>query len=192
MTDFASDMGRIVRNNIKITYANWSLVPEGTKDTVWREVKKKWNIKDDEMRGKVLSIAAERLRGWRTYMTSYYVFKTKQHRRKVPIDDPTTIYHGITKEDWAMFVRQRMDEKFQEKSRKARESQKNNLHPHYMGRTGYVGKMSQWHKEEVEEPLSSNPDADLESIQESIEKRHADRGYAWIKAHTPSLKKSSY
>ncbi|XP_074321705.1 uncharacterized protein LOC141658767 [Silene latifolia] len=140
------------------------------------------------MRETVLQIAGERLRGWRTYMTSYFVFKTRKQRRKVPINDPSTIYDGITKEDWALFVRQRMDEKFQEKSKKVRESQKNNLHPHYMGRTGYAGKLPQWHKEEVEAILSSNPAADPVTTQQSVAKRLEDRGYAWIKGHTPSLK----
>ncbi|KAK9677587.1 hypothetical protein RND81_11G153600 [Saponaria officinalis] len=110
-THFASDLGVIARN-ILITYEDWSKVPEGEKETIWRDIKAK--------------------------------------------------------------------------SEKARAAQKNNIHPHYMGRAGYVGKTKQWFKEELEQETLNNPDADPIQSQDAVESRLADRSYNWIKAHTPA------
>ncbi|KAK9714661.1 hypothetical protein RND81_06G110400 [Saponaria officinalis] len=76
--------------------------------------------------------------------------------------------------------------KLQAKSEKARAPQKNNIHPHYMGRAGYVGKTKQWFKEELEQETLSNPDADPIQSQDAVASRLADRSYTWIKAHTPA------
>ncbi|KAK9756480.1 hypothetical protein RND81_01G100700 [Saponaria officinalis] len=183
---FASDIGVIARN-IRITTEDWSKVPDGQKETIWLDVKKKWNIKDEERRKTILTYVGDRFKGFKTYLTSYFVYHTKKSRRTEAVD-PLTIYPQITKEDWDEFVKQRMDPEFRKKSDKARASQKNNIHPHYMGRAGYTGKKDQWFKEELEKESVENPDVDPIQTQESVETRLSDRAYAWIKAHTPATR----
>ncbi|KAK9675834.1 hypothetical protein RND81_11G034800 [Saponaria officinalis] len=185
-THFASDLGVIARN-IRITYEDWSKVPEGKKETIWRDVKKKWNIKDDEKRKIILSVVASRFKDFKSKLTSKFVYKTKaKESDDEEINDPFSIYPQITKVDWEEFVKQRMDPEFKAKSVKARAAQKNNIHPHYMGRAGYVGKTKQWFKEELEQETLSNPDADPIQSQDAVASRLADRSYTWIKAHTPA------
>lgn len=76
----------------------------------------------------------------------------------------------------------------QEKSRKAQESQKRNLHPHYMGRAGYMGKMDGWYEEELNEALANDLDAEPEATGKKVAKLLEDRGYLWVKGHTSSSK----
>ncbi|KAH9619356.1 hypothetical protein KSS87_013452 [Heliosperma pusillum] len=185
---FSRDIGDIARNNIKITYEDWFKVPEGIKDSIWQDIKTKWNFEDDTMRQKVLSIVGVRFRLFKTTLTSFFVYKNRKQRREEPLDDPLPLYKGITPDDWKEFVKQRMDEKFKEKSRKAKESQKQNLHPHYMGRAGYIGKMEGWYQEELNDALTDDIDADPAVIEETVRQRLDDRGYLWIKGHTPSSK----
>ncbi|KAH9602691.1 hypothetical protein KSS87_018153, partial [Heliosperma pusillum] len=185
---FSRDIGDIARNNIKITYEDWFKVPEGIKDSIWQDIKTKWNFEDDAMRQKVLSIVGVRFRLFKTTLTSFFVYKNRKQMREEPLDDPLPLYKGITPDDWKEFVKQRMDEKFKEKSRKAQESQKHNLHPHYMGRAGYIGKMEGWYQEELNDTLTNDIDADPAVIEETVRQRLEDRGYLWIKGHTPSSK----
>ncbi|KAK9676298.1 hypothetical protein RND81_11G067600 [Saponaria officinalis] len=173
---FASDIG-VKDRNIRITTEDWSKVPVGQKETIWLDVKKKWNIKDEQRRKTILTYVANRFKGFKAYLTSYFIYHTKKSRRTEAVD-PLTIYPQITKEDWDEF----------KKSDKARASQKNNIHPHYMGRVGYTGKKDQWFKEELEKETVENPDADPIQTQESVESRLTDRAYSWIKAHTPATK----
>ncbi|KAH9603337.1 hypothetical protein KSS87_015274 [Heliosperma pusillum] len=140
------------------------------------------------MRQKVLSIVGVRFWLFKTTLTSFFVYKNRKQRREEPLDDPLPLYKGITPDDLKEFVKQRMDEKFKEKSRKAKESQKQNLHPHYMGRAGYIGKMEGWYQEELNDALTDDIDADPAVIEETVRQRLDDRGYLWIKGHTPSSK----
>ncbi|KAK9698209.1 hypothetical protein RND81_08G089100 [Saponaria officinalis] len=57
-----------------------------------------------------------------------------------------------------------------------------------MGRAGYVGKMEQWYKEELANETLINSDGDITKIEDVVSSRLADRGYTWIKAHTPATK----
>ncbi|KAH9608267.1 hypothetical protein KSS87_022255 [Heliosperma pusillum] len=173
---FSRDIGDIARNNIKITYEDWFKVPEGIKDSIWQDIKTKWNFEDDAMRQKVLSIVGVRFRLFKTTLTSFFVYKNRKQRREEPLDDPLPLYKGITPDDWKEFVKQRMDEKFK------------NLHPHYMGRAGYIGKMEGWYQEELNDALTDDIDADPAVIEETVRQRLDDRGYLWIKGHTPSSK----
>ncbi|KAK9690277.1 hypothetical protein RND81_09G117700 [Saponaria officinalis] len=116
---FLSDMAVIARN-VKITIEDWSKVPQGQKENIWLDVKNKWNINDDGKRKVVLSYVGGRFKDFRMYLTSVFVYKTRKGRRKVPLNDPLSIYPQITKKDWEEFVRQRMDVNSQEKSKKAR------------------------------------------------------------------------
>lgn len=68
-----------------------------------------------------------------------------------------------------------------------------NLHRHFLGRAGYVGKEDIWYKEEIAKELAreatNDDDPNTTLTQETIESitsRLSDRGERWIKAHTPS------
>lgn len=64
------------------------------------------------MRKKVLSNVGVSFRLFRTTLTCFFISKTRKQRREEPLDDPLTLYKGITPDDWKEFEKQRMDEKF--------------------------------------------------------------------------------
>ncbi|KAH9617959.1 hypothetical protein KSS87_008535, partial [Heliosperma pusillum] len=119
------------------------------------------------------------------FLRTRHDYQRKQ-RREEPLDDPLPLYKGITPDDWKEFVKQRMDEKFKEKSRKAQESQKHNLHPHYMGRAGYIGKMEGWYQEELNDALTDDIDADPANYWDEMKKRGefvpSEREHVLVKA----------
>ncbi|KAH9615166.1 hypothetical protein KSS87_016876, partial [Heliosperma pusillum] len=55
-------------------------------------------------------------------------------------------------------------------------------------RAGYIGKMEGWYQEELNDALTDDIDADPAVIEETVRQRLEDRGYLWIKGHTPSSK----
>ncbi|KAK9740395.1 hypothetical protein RND81_03G032000 [Saponaria officinalis] len=116
---FSCDMGIIARN-IKITIEDWSKVPEGQKESIWLDAKNKWNITDAGKRKAVLCYVSLLFKDFKTYLTVFFIYKTRNQRRKVSLDDPLSIYPQITNEVWEEFVRQRMDGNIQEKSKKVR------------------------------------------------------------------------
>ncbi|KAK9668804.1 hypothetical protein RND81_13G088000 [Saponaria officinalis] len=67
-----------------------------------------------------------------------------------------------------------------------RPAQKHNIHPHYLGRAGYVGKKEEWFKEELRQEKENWPNDDPVLTQNSVVAHLMDRGYLWVKAHTPS------
>ncbi|KAK9715127.1 hypothetical protein RND81_06G145100 [Saponaria officinalis] len=128
-----------------------------------------------------------RFRDWKSRLTSAYITKPKKSiEGEEAVEHPLTKYKQITKEDWEEFVKQRLDDSFKERSENARAAQKKNEYPHYIGRAGYVGKKEVWFQEEFTQEQLGNPDSDLILTQESVTNRLNDRGYLWIKAHTPS------
>ncbi|KAK9756294.1 hypothetical protein RND81_01G087600 [Saponaria officinalis] len=158
---FETDMGVLARN-IKITYQSWKKVPWGEKETLWKDAKNTWKLSDDKQKI-VLKILANALKEFRSRLTRTYITKALKPKEG------------------------------EEKSEKARASQRMNLHPHYLGRAGYTGKKGKWYKEELAQALTreevDNHDSDPTVSQESVklvDERFSDRGYLWIKAHTPS------
>ncbi|KAH9614829.1 hypothetical protein KSS87_021786 [Heliosperma pusillum] len=174
---FATDMGVLVRN-IKITYQSWK--------------KNTWKLDDDKQKI-ILKILSGALKEFRSRLTRTYITKTlKPKEGEIIGDSPVGKYKAITNEIWEEFKKQRMDKRFLVISAKARASQRMNLHPHYLGRAGYTGKKEKWYKEELAQALTGeqldNHDSDPTLSQESVtlvDERFSDRGYLWIKAHTP-------
>ncbi|XP_074298248.1 uncharacterized protein LOC141629086 [Silene latifolia] len=201
---FRSDMGNLARN-IRII-KSWKDVTNGEKTTMWRCAKKTWNLEDDKKKF-ILRVVRNRFKDWKTRMTSTYIFpkqKTDDGEEKsddgeeksddgeeksddgeVAIKSPVGKYKQLTQEDWDEFVKQRMTADFQEKRKKAQNAQKQNVHPHYLGRAGYVGKQDKWYVEELTKEAENQPNKDPALTQKTVVERLSDRGYAWIKAHTP-------
>ncbi|KAH9602012.1 hypothetical protein KSS87_013375, partial [Heliosperma pusillum] len=190
---FVTDMGQLIRN-IKITYNDWRKVPLGEKETIWKEAKTTWKIKDDRNKKDVQKILSKAFREFKSRLTRTYITKTmKLKKGEVVGDSPVGIYDQIKADVWEEFKGQRMDKSFLENSAKAQASQRNNKHPHFLGRGGYAAKKEKWFKEELAQELAkkklNDDDADptlVEEVINLVSKRMNDRGYLWIKAHTPS------
>ncbi|KAK9724019.1 hypothetical protein RND81_05G042100 [Saponaria officinalis] len=174
-------LGRAVDINI----ANWKIVPDGLKDTIWLDLQKTFNI-NDRQKSNVLSHVGSCWRNFKTRLTSMFVYKTKKQNRVVPLDDPLSLYSFISKEQWEKFKKSREDKSFKEKSEAGRAAQKFNMHPHFLGRSGYNGKQEKWLQEEMTSASKMSQSIELSFTNESIASLLSDRSYNWIRAHTPS------
>ncbi|KAH9613482.1 hypothetical protein KSS87_014016, partial [Heliosperma pusillum] len=109
---FVTDMGVLVRN-IKITYNDWRKVPHGEKETIWKEAKITWKIKDDTNKKDVMKIMSKAFKEFRCTLTRIYITKTmKQKDGKAVGDTPVGKYDQITVDVWEEFKKQRMDKSF--------------------------------------------------------------------------------
>ncbi|XP_074271550.1 uncharacterized protein LOC141595481 [Silene latifolia] len=61
---FVIDLGLLVKN-IKITYNDWRKVPLGEKETLWKEIKITWKIKDDTNKKYVVKMMSKAFREFR-------------------------------------------------------------------------------------------------------------------------------
>ncbi|KAH9619225.1 hypothetical protein KSS87_010715 [Heliosperma pusillum] len=109
---FVTNMGVLVRN-IKITYNDWRKVPRGEKETIWKEAKITWKIKDDTNKKDVMKIMSKAFKEFRCTLTRIYITKTmKQKDGKAVGDTPVGKYDQITADVWEEFKKQRMDKSF--------------------------------------------------------------------------------
>ncbi|KAK9706542.1 hypothetical protein RND81_07G133800 [Saponaria officinalis] len=78
---FSCDIGVIARN-IKITIEDWSKVPDGEKESIWLDVKNKWNITDVGKRKAVLSYVSLLFKDFKTYLTVFFCLQDNKSKEK--------------------------------------------------------------------------------------------------------------
>jgi hypothetical protein len=150
-----------VRDNVSITIQDWRLVPETTKEQLWRNITEK--IKhpdgvDEEFVKSVAFISMGRLfRRWKLDMNRKYVTKqlVPKHMGK------------IIQAQWEEFVQQKTDPEALAISDKFVEILKKNIYPHHLGSSEYVGKVTEW-KKKLEGTVSVGKSNPLEGIEERI------------------------
>ncbi|XP_019195692.1 PREDICTED: uncharacterized protein LOC109189538 [Ipomoea nil] len=86
---------------------------------------------------------------------------------------------------WEQFVTTHESEAAKANSQKYRELQARNVHPHYLGSTGYVGKQSEWL---MCDPLSSQ--SSCAAITSTISS--TDRSLDWVRARSKKSEDGSY
>ncbi|KAL2904654.1 Dynamin-related protein 5A, partial [Bienertia sinuspersici] len=97
-------------------------VPQGIKDTIWEDTKREFQIDDnEEKKSIVLSACDKRWRDFKTRLVSVWITHTR-YVGQDPRPPYVTYASFLTKEIWEEFVKQHEDEKFKEKSEKARAS----------------------------------------------------------------------
>ncbi|XP_052728648.1 uncharacterized protein LOC128195389 [Vigna angularis] len=85
----------------------------------------------ESLRNRCLSAIAERFRGFKTKLTSRYIFGPKSN------ENPCSKYSAIDEETWRQFVELRSSEAWQEKRSKAQGISAQNKNPHLLSRGGY-------------------------------------------------------
>ncbi|XP_019163492.1 PREDICTED: uncharacterized protein LOC109159835 [Ipomoea nil] len=169
---FKSYIGTSVRCHVDINISDWHKVEQGLKDTIWDEVKREFNIQNDEKKEIVLKAAGKRWKDFKNRLVREYI--NKKHPRYA---SPTELYEYLNDEQWERFVASHTTEEFKEKSKKAREKQLLNEHPHYLGNVGYAGKRPGWL---ISDPLSSQ--SSCASISSALTSN--DRSLDWVRARS--------
>ncbi|XP_019179181.1 PREDICTED: uncharacterized protein LOC109174397 [Ipomoea nil] len=177
---FVSYIGIMVRSQVDINFKNWRSVKQTIKDSIWEDVKKEFAIEDVSKKSVVLKIASKRWKDFKSRLIR------EHYNNKHPLyESPAQLYDYLSVEQWEKFVAGRQTEEFKEKSRKAKESQALNVHPHFLGSAGYASKRQEWM---ISDPLSSQ--SSCATISSSL--MSDDRSFDWIRARTKKAKDGSY
>ncbi|XP_019187832.1 PREDICTED: uncharacterized protein LOC109182188 isoform X2 [Ipomoea nil] len=179
-SEFKSYLGTLVRSHVDINLSGWRKVDKKIKNTIWEEIKREFNIPNDEKKHTVLRVAGMRWKDFKARLVRNFIYK--KHPR---YESPTQLYDFLTDAQWEKFVANRETEQFKEQSQLARERQSQNKHPHFLGSAGYAGRKSEWL---ISDPLSSQSScASVNSIIASD-----DRSLDWIRARSKKGKDGNY
>ncbi|XP_031090991.1 uncharacterized protein LOC115995988 [Ipomoea triloba] len=132
--DFSNYLGSVVRHHVDINITDWPHVPHKVKEQIWHDLKNEFNLQDEELKKNILRIAGLRWKDFKTRLVRDFINK-KHHK----YDSPTELYAFLDEEKWNIFLENHQTEEFKAISKKYRELQARNEHPHYIGSRGYIG-----------------------------------------------------
>jgi hypothetical protein len=166
---FSNQCSCLVREHVPITHMNWRKVPEGLKEKVWRDLKKRFEYPSDQFnedlcRVHAVVIAGKALRNLRSRLNKLYLKKGK-----TPFED----YNFIKRHEWEEFVKKMSTDEVKAKGEKYSELTKRNTLHHHMGMIGYAAKRPKWWQEEREAA-----EAGQENPLEGVDERGRDFFYA--------------
>ncbi|XP_052727001.1 uncharacterized protein LOC108332271 isoform X1 [Vigna angularis] len=129
---FRSYLGVLARDRISILTPSFDHVSEADRNLIWQDLLITFDMPNVEsLRNRCISAIAERFRGFKTKLTSRYIFGTKSD------ENPCSKYSAIDEETWRQFVELRSSEAWQEKRSKAQGISAQNKNPHLLSRGGY-------------------------------------------------------
>ncbi|WVZ17525.1 hypothetical protein V8G54_010507 [Vigna mungo] len=119
---FTSFVALLGRSKVSILIDKWDHVPEEVKNKIWQTIMLTYDVLNNNLlRSKWISYAGQRWRGFKSDLTSRYIYGKLSHK------NPCEIYQFLDEETWQTF----------RKGKFAQDLQKNNLHPHRLSREGY-------------------------------------------------------
>ncbi|PIA35546.1 hypothetical protein AQUCO_03500122v1 [Aquilegia coerulea] len=148
--EFSSYLGILGRKMVPIIYESWPKVPKDLKEIIWNSAQDKYVI-DPERRKTVLSAIGERWKSFKAILTKVHIYPFKNQPQL--LTRPPEKYKFITQEHWDIFVKSRLSEDFQAKSKLQSERRAKNIYNHRLGRKGYVGLV-----EELKQSLGTSVD----------------------------------
>jgi hypothetical protein len=137
---FKRACGFQVRDNVSITIQDWWLVPQTTKEQLWRNIMKKIKYPDgvDEQFMKTATmISMGRL---------FCRWKSNKNRKYVNKQLVSKHMGKIAQAQWEEFIKQKTKPEALAISDKFAEILKKNIYPHHLGSSGYVSKVGEWKK----------------------------------------------
>ncbi|XP_057804697.1 uncharacterized protein LOC131020066 isoform X3 [Salvia miltiorrhiza] len=161
-TEMQSYIGVVARQEVKISYKCWKMVPQEVKDTIWEYVSSAYEVNDTWKSG-CLESANSKWRQWKSKLYRGYIVPNKDNSAKLNEPPPSS---GILREDWNQFVRNTMSEEFKKLSEEQAKRAMKNMYPHRLSRSGYAGLA-----EKMKEELCGDDDV--------------DRAIMWKKARVP-------
>ncbi|XP_021721497.1 uncharacterized protein LOC110689059 [Chenopodium quinoa] len=115
-------VGEISRAKVSILYKDWNQVPQGIKDTLWEDVKREFQIEEDEdKKKKVLRTCDKTWRDFKIKLVSGWITCTRNMPKEIRMS--YVLYDFISEDMWKTFVEEHTTDDFKEISEKARQSQ---------------------------------------------------------------------
>ncbi|WVZ23468.1 hypothetical protein V8G54_002012 [Vigna mungo] len=118
-------MALLGRSKATILIDKWDLVPKEVKNKIWQTIMLTYDVPNNNLlRSKWISYVGQRWRGFKSDLTSRYIYGKLSHK------NPCEIYQFLDEQTWQAFQNKRLEHVFQEKRKFAQDLQKNNLHLH--------------------------------------------------------------
>ncbi|XP_021743233.1 uncharacterized protein LOC110709331 isoform X1 [Chenopodium quinoa] len=104
-------VGEISRAKVSILYKDWNQVPQGIKDTLWEDVKREFQIEeDDDKKKKVLCTCDKTWRDFKTKLVSGWITCTRNMPKEKRM--PYVLYDFISEDMWKTFVEEHTTDDF--------------------------------------------------------------------------------
>ncbi|XP_074369483.1 uncharacterized protein LOC141710885 [Apium graveolens] len=176
-SQFASYVGTAARLHVNINIKSWDVVDEGLKDMIWEDIKMHWKLKADQIKKQVLEAVGKSWKDFKANLVRHFMRSGRNACETYPF---------INEDDWETFKTIHESAEFKEVSEKAKESQKHNKDPHFVGKGGYRGNRGKWRQDD--------PIASLDKTQSSIDPSilSTERSYDWVRARTKKNEDGSF
>ncbi|RVW75827.1 hypothetical protein CK203_055115 [Vitis vinifera] len=156
-----SYLGVLARTMVPIRYNTWRDVPEQLKDKLWDSIEIAFTLDKKSRRNCMLTVG-KCFRSFKNTLTVKHILPFKDEPEL--LKKPPTEYHFIDDEDWNIFVKNRLSEKFQEYREAQKQRRKKHIYNHHLSRKGYVGleeEMDELMKESQESGISYSGSNDI-------------------------------
>ncbi|CAH9107302.1 unnamed protein product [Cuscuta europaea] len=167
---FKSFVALLGRSFASILRPNWKSIEERVKNQIWESIQLTFDVPNDpRLRKRWISFAGARWRGFKTQLTSQYIFGNRCDQ------SPCEEYPFIDQDTWRQFVLSRQDPAFLERRQKAKKTQALNVCPHILSRGGYElleEKMMAGKLKNSEEPSQPDPSETLDPPPPLLLPRH--------------------
>ncbi|RVW72464.1 hypothetical protein CK203_060492 [Vitis vinifera] len=131
-----SYLGVLARTMVPIRYNTWRDVPEQLKDKLWDSIEIAFTLDKKSRRNCMLTLG-KCFRSFKNTLTVKHILPFKDEPEL--LKKPPAEYHFIDDEDWNIFVKNRLSEKFQEYREVQKQRRKKHIYNHHLSRKGYAG-----------------------------------------------------
>ncbi|CAI9304395.1 unnamed protein product [Lactuca saligna] len=128
--------GFIARTMVPITCASWKDISKEKKEELWQCVLMNF-VLDPKSRKHTLQSLGKKWRNFKHYLYDKYI-KAYKNDPEVNLLNPPDKYPFLKKEDWKLFVEQRLSDKWEEKSNDAKKVRAHHKYNHRLSRKGYA------------------------------------------------------
>ncbi|KAK9053572.1 hypothetical protein SSX86_024646 [Deinandra increscens subsp. villosa] len=137
--------GEIARSMVPITYDSWLDVGKEIKEACWKFVLTHFVLHPNSRKHTLQLVGTK----WKNFKHTLYknFILAKKDDPEADLLTPPGMYPFVKKEDWKLFVAQRTSKKWEEKSKKAKNTRAMNKYNHRLSRKGYSGLIKEIIKE---------------------------------------------
>eukprot|EP00261_Vitis_vinifera_P032239 XP_019073482.1 PREDICTED: uncharacterized protein LOC100854224 isoform X1 [Vitis vinifera] len=131
-----SYLGVLARTMVPIRYQTWHVVPKQLKHKLWDSIEGAFSLNPKSRRNCMLTIG-KCFRSFKNMLTVKYILPFKDQSEL--LKKPPIQYIFIEDEDWTMFVKDRLSDRFKEYREVQKERRKKHIYNHHLSGKGYAG-----------------------------------------------------
>ncbi|KAE8720902.1 hypothetical protein F3Y22_tig00017996pilonHSYRG00070 [Hibiscus syriacus] len=129
--------GMVARSMVPITYATWRDVEQAKKEDLWQYILMNFKL-DPRSRKNTLQSIGKKWKNFKHYLYKKFIEKFNNDPN-ANLLNPPEMYPYLKKDEWKVFVSQRLSKKWEEISEKAKKMRGQHRYNHRLSRKGYAG-----------------------------------------------------